>query len=617
MPAHRAAGVDLGAARTAVALIDEHARSVLFRDSQGDLLTPSVVYFEEDEWLHGRAANLAAATQPSRSGEFYKRDLGERSYARAIGGELVPPEVVEACLIRKLLDNLATERIAAPAVVLTHPASFTQSQRRARLDAARIAGADILGTIHDPLAAALAYAEAQGYLTPGCDKPGQRVLVFDLGESKLDTAVIEIKPGRLRSMAIGGNARLGGRDWDLRLVEYLAEQFAKQFGADPRHDMVSVRRLAESAEEAKQSLTARLQARVQVQRGDDAAAIIVTRQAFEDQTADLIGEAIRTAEHTMARAGIVWRDLAGLLLVGGATRMPAIASRLKTLTGFDPSSSIHPDEAVARGAAVLAEHLLANREGRRSPFEFTTVDITAHNLGLEWRDEQTGRTDNVVLLARGSELPCGTVAKVVTDHEDQATIELVLLEGDSRAADECARIARIAIRDLPTGLPKGTQINVQYQLTSEGRLQVKPQLARTSQPLAVSVRRENAPLENELADWKLWIERRAGLKSLHELLSRHAKERLAREEAAAAQPQPPTLPQREPGTPDFPSELDFSESESAWTRRMARRRMTPRKLAILIGGYIVSAILGTGIGYYILMRIDPSFNWWNLQLPGL
>lgn len=273
MPTSRAVGIDLGTTRAAVARIDESGRSALFRDAQGDVLVPSVVFFEDDEWLHGRAAKLAAATQPGRAAEFYKRDLGQGAYSRAIGGELLPAEVVEACLMKRLAADLAEGNLGDgglpnPAVALSMPASFNQSQRRARLDAAKIAGLDVLGTINDPLAAALTFADSQGYLSEGAaDKPGQRVLVFDLGSGKFDVAIIEIKPGRLRTMAVGGSARLGGRDWDLRLAEYLAEQFAKQFGDDPRHDMNSVRRLLESAEEAKQTLSARQQARVQVQRG--------------------------------------------------------------------------------------------------------------------------------------------------------------------------------------------------------------------------------------------------------------------------------------------------------------------------------------------------------------
>ncbi len=620
MPPSRAVGIDLGTTRAAVARIDESGRSALFRDAQGDVLVPSVVFFEDDEWLHGRSAKLAAATQPGRAAEFYKRDLGQGAYSRAIGGELLPAEVVEACLMKKLAADLAEEGLPNPAVALSMPASFNQSQRRSRLDAAKIAGLDVLGTINDPLAAALTFSDSQGYLSEGAtDKPGQRVLVFDLGGGKFDVAIIEIKPGRLRTMAVGGSARLGGRDWDLRLAEYLAEQFAKQFGDDPRHDMNSVRRLLESAEEAKQTLSARQQARVQVQRGQDSAAIIVTRQAFEDLTADLLDQALKLTEAALARAGMAWRDVAHLLLVGGATRMPAVAAQLTALTQLQPAPGLHPDEAVARGTALYADHLLAARERRKSNLQLSITDMTVHSLGLEWSDPQTGRLENVVLIQRGSELPCGTVAKATTDIEDQPTIEVRLLEGESRVADECARIATLTIRDLPHGLPAGTPINVQYQFTVEGRLQVKAQMPRTNQALSINLRRQQGLSESELADWKNVLARGGGLKSLHELLPKHQQQREAQAAAAAPAtalpppPRPPALPTQANQTADFSLQAD----PNAASNRRRRRQMTPRKLAIMIGGYLVSALVGTAIGYYILMRIDPSYNWWHLRLPGL
>jgi len=619
----RPVGFDLGTTRVAVASIDERGRSALVRDGQGDQLIPSVVYFEDDEVLHGRAANLAAATQPGRAAEFYKRDLGQAAYSRAVGGELIPAELVEAILIKKLLVELREEGITAPAAVLTMPASFHQGQRRARLDAARIAGLEVVGTLHDPLAAAMTLADSQGYLTPGSTQAGQRVLVFDLGSGKLDVAIIEIKPGRLRTMSIGGSAELGGRDWDLRLADYLADQFAKQFGEDPRYDMASVRRLLESAEEAKESLSARQQTRVQVQRGKDSAAIIVTRQALEDLTADLVDTAARITEQTLARAGMAWRDVSQLILVGGGARIPAVVSRLEKLTGLKPAAGIHADEAVARGAALYAECLLAAKERRSSPIAVAITDLTVHSLGLKWSDGQTGREENVVLIQRGSELPCGTTSQVTTDVDDQSTVTLQLLEGESRVAAECAAIATITLRDLPPGLPKGTDITVGYHFTPEGRLQVKAQIARTGQALAISVRRQHGLSESQLTDWKGVLARGAGLKAVHALLPKHADERevaAAKEQAAApTQAEPPALPPRITAPAESTPEHDFSlETDNDLIgSRVRRRRMTPRRVAIMLGGYIVSAILGSAIGYYILMRIDPSYNWWHLQLPGL
>ena len=618
MPLSRAIGIDLGATRSIVARIDDVGRSLPVRDAQGDLLIPSVVYFEDDELLHGRAAKLAAATQPGRAAEFVKRDLGQAAYSRAIGGELLPPEVIEAYLLKKLAADLAQEGIPKPAVVLSTPASFNQAQRRARLDAGLIAGLEVLGTINDPLAAALLFAESQGYLSEGAgDKPGCRVLVFDLGGSKLDVAIIEIKPGRLRTMSVGGNISLGGREWDLLLAEYLAEQFVKQFGQDPRHDMASVRRLQQSAEEAKQALSARQQVRVQVERGEDSAGIIVTRQAFEELTSGLVDQALQVVEATLARAGMAWRDLAHLLLIGGASRMPVLTKRLEELTHLKAAPQVHPDETVARGAALYAECLLAARENRKPNLQVAIVDLTVHSLGLEWRDPQTGRMENVVLIARGTELPCGTVARATTETDDQSTINVQLLEGESRIADECTRIAMLTIRDLPAGLPAGTNIDVQYQFTAEGRVQLKAIMPKSGQALPISVRRAQGLTESQLADWRQLIASNAGLKAIHALLPKHQQERAAQ---AAVEPRPVSPLARPPALPTAPPEIEDFTLRAPDDLAPARRRKRPmnsQKMGIMLAGYLISAILGLSIGYYILMRIDPSFNWWDLPLPGL
>jgi molecular chaperone DnaK len=617
MPLSRAVGIDLGTSRAALARVDGMGRSAMIRDARGDLLIPSVVYFDDEEIVHGRMAELAAAREVGRAAEYYKRDLGQAAYSRAIGGELLPVELIEACLVKRLVAGLAPQGLADPAVVLSIPASFNQAQRRARLDAAKIAGIESLGTINDPLAAALAHAEQLGYLNASHgDKPGCRVLVFDLGGGKLDVAIVEIKPGHLRTMAAGGNPRLGGRDFDLRLADYLAEQFARQFDKDPRHDMNSVRRLLESAKDAKHALTARQQARVQVQRGNESASVTVTRQTFEDLCVDLLDECARLTQAALAQAGMAWSDVAHLLLVGGATRMPCLTGRLAELTGLVPAPGLHCDEAVARGAALMAEDLLARRAGGQPTLPVAITDLTVHTLGFEWSDPQTDRVENVVVIPRGSELPCGTVAKVATDADNQASLVIELLEGENRMADECTRIAELTIGQLPADLPAGTQIDVHYQLTAGGRLQVKAQVARSAQALPVNVRRAHALTESQLADWKHLVARGAGLKAIHALLPQHRHEREALAATATAQAAPappPAAPPSQTAVEEFSLETDGDPSAT----RRKKRRITPRKLAIMLGGYLVSALVGTAIGYYILMRIDPSYNWWHLPLPGL
>jgi hypothetical protein len=259
--------------------------------------------------------------------------------------------------------------------------------------------------------------------------------------------------------------------------------------------------------------------------------------------------------------------------------------------------------------------MLAARENRTPNPAFAIIDLTAHTLGFAWNDPQTARQENVVLIRRGSELPCGTMAKAATDVENQKHIVIQLLEGESRLAEECTRIAELTIGELPAPLAKGTQIDVHYQFTAAGRLQVKAQLARSGQALGVSVRRARGMSDAATADWKNLIARGAGLKAIHALLPKHRPEP---EEPAAPGGAPPVGPPALSAVQTGPiGEFSLDAGADPTAARRKRRQMTPRRLAILIGGYLVSALIGTAIGYYILMRMDPSYNWWNLPLPGL
>jgi molecular chaperone DnaK len=614
-------GIDLGSTRCALTRLDPTGRSAMIRNVRGDLLIPSVVFFEDDELLFGRDASQAAITQPGRAAEFVKRDFGQPAYSRAIGGELLPVEVIEACLLKNLCAELPAMLRAKPAIVLAVPAAFDQAQRRGMNDAARMAGLDVLGTISDPLATALAFAESQGYLThdPG-DKPGCRVLVFDLGGGKLDVAIIEIKPGKLRTLAVGGDDHLGGRDWDARLADFLAEKFAKQFGEDPRYDMVSVRRLLTSAEETKHTLTARQQARVRVERQSKAADVVVDRGAFEDASAELIERAKQVTERVLGRAGMAWRDLAHLLLVGGATRMPMVANQVESMTGLKATSSVHTDEAVARGAVLYAEHLLARRESRNPAVRLEIIDMTAHSLGIEWQEPGKETPENVVLIPRGTELPSGTSSKISTEVDNQAAIAVQLLEGEEREAYQCRRIARINVSGLPEELPRGSQIEVFFQITGEGRLQVKAQMARSGRALAIEVDRAGGLTEREVADWSRVLQSEVGLKAIHAHLARQASR------AASAPPPVPTravgaVPQESPVplaaslSDDEAFELDVATDPSG--ERLKKNRTTPKKIVVLLTGYVVSAILGLAIGYYILLMLRPELNVLQLRLPGI
>lgn len=604
----------------ALSRIDERGRSSMVRNPQGELLLESIVYFEDDELLFARSAKQAAASQPNRAAEYAMRDLGQSAYSRAIGGELLPAELIEACLLKKIYAEASAEIGSKPAVVLALPAGFNQAQRKALFDAVQIADIEIAGTISDTLASALAFAEIQGYLSPSAgEKPGCRVLVFDLGGGKLDAAIVEIKPGSLRTLAVVGDSRLGGRDWDLRLADHLAGLFAKQFGEDPRYDMVSVRRLVERAAEAKHTLSARQQARVHLEREGHAADIAITRQAFEEITADLLERAQRVAQGVLSQAAMAWPDVAHLLLVGGATRMPMIGKMLETLTGLKGVANLHPDEAVARGAALRAESLLAAREGRSSSAQLETVDLTSHSLGIEWSDSQTRRTENVVIIPRGTQLPCGTNAKLATTSDDQRTLTVKLLEGESRNAQECSPVAELTIGGLPGDLPKNSPIEVQYQYTAEGRLQVKAHLQNNGAALSIEARRSQGLSAEQVAEWKKLLAGDVGLKAILAQLAGQ-KDRspppplgaLASETFGGTAETAPALPVGRMVEKEFGLEA----AQASVSARLRKRKRTPRQTAIMLGGFVIFSVLGLAIGYYIVMIFDPGFNLNSLSLPG-
>ncbi len=620
MASSYAVGIDLGTTTCALARFDAAGRTAMIRNPLGDQIVAGVVFFEDDELLFGRAANQAASTQPQRAAECFKRDFGQSSYTRAINGELLPVELIEACLLKNACDDLPTAGDARPAVALALPAAFDQAQRRGVVDAARIAGVDLLGTISEPLATALAFAEVQGYLTADAQqKPGCRVLVFDLGGGKLDAAIVEIKHDRLRTLAVIGDPQLGGRDWDQQLAEYLAAKFEKEFGDDPRYDMVSVRRLVAGAEEAKHTLTARQQARVHIERTGYATDIAVQRHAFEEATTELVDRARRVAEDAIAQAGLAWRDIAHLLLVGGATRMPMIGAMIESVTGLKPATNMHAEEAVARGAALYAEQLLAARENRASPVRMQIIEMTAHSMGIRWQEPGTDRAENVVLIPRGTEMPCGTSSKVVTEVDDQRSVSLQLLEGESRNAEECRPVAQVTIDGLPDELPRQSSIDVFYQISAEGRLQVKAQLKKGGHPLTTRIERAGGLTDNEIADWNQLLQTSPGLKAIHALVAKHT--------AARPPDDPPPEPTSETRAPAFappqPRDSDSSDdfqldvTPSEAPERRASAGSGARKVAILLTGYVISSVLGLAIGYYILMVLRPEWNVLNLRLPGV
>jgi len=517
MAALKAVGIDLGTTFSAVASLDTSGRSVMVRNGEGELLTPSVVLFGDREVTVGREARNAAMIKPDVVAEWVKRDMGAPRYSRPIRGEFLPPEVIQACILRKLRADIAASLGQDVAVVITVPAYFDEPRRKATADAGEMAGLRVLDIVNEPTAAALAFGETLGYLAPGgTPRRAMTVLVYDLGGGTFDVTLLRLAPGDVQTLATDGDVQLGGHDWDLRLLDYVADAFQKSHQLDPRRDPRTANRLLGAVIEAKHTLSARSHTTLQVEYKGCRSQIPLTRELFKDLTADLLERTAYTTRQLLLDAGLNWQQIDHVLLVGGSTRMPMVVELLEGLSAKTPARAVNPDEAVARGAALYAGYLLAKQGHGSGRPTFEVTNVNSHSLGIEGIDPQTLRKVNVVLIPRNTALPAQRTERFATKTENQRSIVVQVLEGESSLPGECTAIGRTVIRDLPGGLPKGWPIEVTFEYGANGRLRVAAVVPGTSQAAHLNLERASGLTDVGISRWKLPIDGTAGFAAFRE-----------------------------------------------------------------------------------------------------
>ncbi len=517
----RAVGIDLGTTFSVLSYLDKSGHSQVIRDQDGEVLTPSVVLFEHDGVVVGRAAKdaMTRGAASYRVAEWVKRDMGQPSYSRPIHGDDLPPEVIQACILKKLKDQAVAELGADYGCVITVPAYFDEVRRKATADAGRMAGIRVLDIVNEPTAAALAFGESIGYLSAsGAPKETLNVLVYDLGGGTFDVTVLEIAPGNLRTLATDGDVRLGGIDFDERLASCAADAFLHKHGLDPRTTAEGQAWLLLQAQKAKHTLSLREVATLHVEHEGQSMDVHVTRQMFEALIADLVERTAYTTRRVMASADVAWKDLSHVLLVGGSTRLPVVRRMLEALTGTTPQHAVHPDEAVGRGAAIYAGYLLALRGAGDAEPQFDVIDVNAHSLGIAGVNAATLRKENVVLIPRNSSLPAEETRKFVTKRENQRTAVVQVLEGESSLPSECASIGRAVMRKLPDNLPCHWPIAITYRFGRNGRLSVRAKVSGTDDQLVIELQRERGLSDEDIGRWTQVIASEVGYDAFEDVI---------------------------------------------------------------------------------------------------
>ena len=507
MARQAAVGIDLGTTNSAAARIDDAGRTVMIRNSEGDLLTPSVVLFEDAEVVVGKTAQSATAVHPELVAQWVKRDMGLPAYSHPIRGEYLPPEVIQACILRKLNTDVKETLGCDAGVVITVPAYFDEPRRKATADAGDMAGIDVLDIVNEPTAAALSFGETAGYLSKdGEIRETLTVLVYDLGGGTFDATLLKLSPGDVRTLATDGDVKLGGHDWDSRLVDYVAGSFKEAYGLDPRDDAGALNRLHSLVVEAKHTLSARTHASIRVDHGDRTHDLEVTREKFEDLTADLLERTSHTTRGLLKDAGLAWSDISRILLVGGATRMPMVVRLLHDLSGLTPDRTVNPDEAVARGAAIYANYLLAKQDDDGAEADFEVTNVNSHSLGVEGIEPETMRKTNVVLIPRNMPLPAKFTERFTTKRTGQQSIVIQVLEGESSLPEACTAIGRTVVRDLPPDLPQGWPIEITFEYGTNGRLHVTAVVPGKDRQVDLDVERDGGLSGQRAEEWKGAVE---------------------------------------------------------------------------------------------------------------
>lgn len=495
-------GIDLGTTYSAMAYVDKHGKPAIIPNAEGQRTTASVLHFyDQDSCVVGEEALKMVVADTANVVRFVKRHMGDPTFQLELHGHVYSPQELSALILKKLkTDAEQVLGVEVKDAVITVPAYFTSPQRGATAEAGVLAGFNVLGIINEPTAAAIAY---------GVERVGgnRNLLVFDLGGGTFDVTVMEIRGSHLRTVATGGNAELGGKDFDDRLLDHVAQQFVDRHGLDPRDDPQVYQELYERCLHAKISLSTKPRAVVPVNFKGNRANIAVTVEEFEAMTTDLVAQCADTCAHVLERAQLKWSEVDDVLLAGGSTRMPMIPAMLQRMSGKPPVTGVNPDECVAIGASLAAvfrhraDHpaIQAYRRAARDRAEARSgakvrsqppggqgilrevqfTDVATHALGMIVLDANM-RERVVPLIGQFSPLPCERQGRFAYAYDNMTAVRVEVTEGAGTSRDEVQVIGEVVLDNLPPRV-RGTPIEVIYRYNVNNMLEVDVMDVETGQ----------------------------------------------------------------------------------------------------------------------------------------
>jgi molecular chaperone DnaK len=495
-----AVGIDLGTTFSAIGIVSNQGDAEIVPNAENDRLTPSAVFFDEDAIIVGQTAKDNAALYPEQVVQFVKRQMGGDAWHVTHDGQRYSAVDVSSFILAKLKHD--AEKFLNQALrdaVITVPAYFMDEQRRATIAAGEQAGFRVLDLINEPTAAAIAF---------GVDRAEapETVLVYDLGGGTFDVTIMRVSGKDIRIIATAGDHQLGGKDFDDAIMRHAVEQFRLEHSLDPTTDPLVAGDLRQQAEKAKRELSKRAKALIMLRAAGQMSRIEITRERFEELIAPKLRTSAIVVREALREAKLGADGIDRVLLIGGSTRVPAVAAMLEEMFGRPPDASVHADEAVTLGAALMAAHKVVDAGPGVAPPPVVAkvgglqiTDVTSHSFGIEAINPATNQRINSILIPRNSPIPAEVAKEFVTPVSGMTAIKVTIYQGEFQDPALCNPVGEFTLSGLPPDRPAGCKVRVTVSCAGNGTVSVSAMDIATGRETVTEVSYKTGPAVGKAA----------------------------------------------------------------------------------------------------------------------